>query len=93
MKTLGRQSLFDIALQECGSVEGAISIAELNDVILTDELESGTELEIDSVLDKTVSKYYTLNEINPATAIDLVIPTGGIGYMAVQVDFIVSEDE
>lgn len=90
MKTLSRQSLLDIALQETGSVEQALNIAKYNNIRLTDDIEAGTELQMPSANQNTALKYFTLNQVKPATAIDTDIPTGGINYMAVQLDFIVS---
>lgn len=93
MKVLNRQSLLDIALQETGSVEQALSIAKLNNIPLTDDVDAGALLEVPVVDQNSVLKYYKLNEVMPASAISLDIPTGGINYMAVQIDFVVSKDK
>jgi hypothetical protein len=86
---LNRQSLFDLALQHCGSVEAAIDIALLNGLSLSDSLEVGSELLLPPVLNKPVADYYRNRNITPATALttDTLV---GIGYWTIGIDFIVS---
>lgn len=94
VKVKRNQSLFDIAMQHVGCTEAAIDIAILNDMSLTDDLSVDQLLEIPSVKNKQVVNYYSVRGIFPATAVTLADESGtklgGIGYMAVKVDFIVS---
>ena len=64
------QSLFDIAIQECGTAEATIDIAQLNDFSITDDIPPGYELLLPEItpVDTNVIKYYSDNEIIPATA-------------------------
>lgn len=90
-----RQSLLDIAVQTSGSIEAVIALAYKNGVSITDQLPIGIKLETVGVVDKTVVERYVVKKIRPATALsngENVSPetSGGIGYMAVEIDFIVS---
>lgn len=70
MKTitlLQGQSLFDIALQHCGSMEAAFDIAALNDIAVTDN-PAGMALQLPAPIDTMVVTYYKNNDIKPATA-------------------------
>jgi nucleoid-associated protein YgaU len=62
-----RQTLWDLALQHCGSANSAFSISRLNNIALTDMPASGTELIVPGVENKTVVNYYADNGIVPAT--------------------------
>lgn len=62
-----RQTLWDIALQYCGSAQAALSIARSNNIALTDTPTPGTELTVPDVINKKVVEYYSLNGIVPAT--------------------------
>lgn len=98
INVLTGQSLFDIAIQELGSVEGVFELAEKADVGLTDELVVGVLLNAPvDPLDRQVVDYYKANRIRPATAItrdntsaggDILME--GIEFWAVEYDFIVS---
>ena len=48
MKTTAkdRQTLLDVALQSCGHIETALTLAESNGLSLTDRLEDGQELTV-----------------------------------------------
>ena len=53
------QSIPDIAIQELGSIEGALDIALFNDISITDELTVGQEIIIpDQVVDSNVANYF-----------------------------------
>ena len=97
------QSLFDIAIQQCGSVEAVFAIAELNGLSITDALEPGVLLEIPEwvVVEKPITDYYKAKGLRPATDFpstgsgsgegggieDLL--DDGIDFMAVEVDNVV----
>jgi len=86
------QSLFDIAIQECGSVEAVTAIAVLNDISVTDDLQVGQLLQIPMPVNKQVAKYYKSHNLKPATAgnLDFTNKDEGIGYWRIGIDFIVS---
>ena len=91
IKPLDRQSLIDVALQTSGSVEGALG---KNDIPVSGELAPDVELETAPVVDKLVLGRYEARGVRPATDIsaeDLAcVPYGGIGFMGIEIDFIVS---
>lgn len=92
-----RQSLLDMAVKNGGSVETALAIAEANGISITDELEDGQVLEIPETMasadSRTAGKYNVLG-LEPATELSAdemaACPSGGINYMGIEVDFIVS---
>ncbi len=61
------QTLFDIALQECGNQSAAIDIALLNGIDITESPPFGTTLLLPDVINRRVLKYYQDNNIQPAT--------------------------
>ncbi len=88
IKILPRQSLFDIAVQECRSTEAAIDIALRNGLSITDRLQVGDLLKIDRAKKSVII-------INPATEIDDIdyastIANEGIEFWAIEEDFIIS---
>ena len=101
-QTKDRQTLFDVALRCCGSVEKTFELALLNDLQLTDEPTIGTQLQLPSPSDDGIVEYWTTNGIYSATAIEktIIIDTEnntetevsfeGIGYWSVGGTFIVS---
>lgn len=72
MKVLQGQSIFDIAIQELGSAEGAMDIALLRGMLLTDDLPVGTELAMPPVVNRSIAEYYRNKGIRPATGLDSV---------------------
>lgn len=94
VKPLDRQSLLDIAIQTSGSVEAAFELAAKNDVAISEELARDAELETVAVVDKIVLSRYEARNIRPATEVspeDMQrVPYGGIGFMGIEIDFIVS---
>lgn len=90
-----RQSLLDIAVQECGTFEAAWELAERNGLALTDELTTGAVIDYlpEQVASKQVVDRLAARRIRPATAATkedaATAPWGGIGYMGIDVDFIV----
>ena len=86
VKPLDRQSLIDVALQTSGGVEGALGMSIKNDIPVSGETAP--------VVDKLVLGRYEARGIRPATDIsaeDLAcVPYGGIGFMGIEIDFIVS---
>ncbi len=90
MKTvtvLNNQSLWDIAIQEYGTVEAVFELAQANGLSVTDTLTAGQVLnvpEVDPALTQPeIVDYYRRNGIRPATGETEVadtpvpVPTGG----------------
>lgn len=91
MIVLDGQSLIDVAIQCCGSAEAAYDIALLNNISITEDLTAGLELTIPAAVNSSVVSYYTQKGIKPATALtDTDTVFGGIDYMGIEIDFIVS---
>lgn len=67
MKVLQGQTLFDIAIQSCGSTEAAFELAVLNSLSLTDDIETGFELSLPDVIDQDIATYFQNKNIKPAT--------------------------
>ena len=86
------QSLFDIACQNLGLAEEAISIALLNGISVTDDLPVGRNFELPSITNKAIATYYANKGLMPATGITNteVSTLGGLGFMALGIDFIIS---
>jgi hypothetical protein len=87
------QNMLDVALQHCGNTSAAFAIAKLNGLSLTDDLIAGSSLIIPDVVEPAMVQYLSDNNIVPATGTSLigeVEAPGGIDYMAIEVDFIVS---
>lgn len=91
-----RQSIFDIALQHCGSNDAAWDIAQLNGISLTDDIAPGTTLKIPEVVKPRIVTFYQAQRHVPATnittqeAVEQTIGGEGIGFWAIGIDFIVS---
>ena len=91
-----RQSLLDMAVQECGSFEAAFALCERNGIALTDTLTAGSELKIapENIDRKRIVSALAAQDVKPATAISAedaaLVPWGGIGFMGIEIDFIVS---
>ena len=84
-----RQSLYDIALQYCGSAMAAVEIAQLNDIPVHEDLLPGQALEIPSVYDRKVVRKYRVSGIAPTTGSVDELSSEGINYMGIEIDFII----
>jgi len=63
-----QQTVFDIAVQEYGSIEGVFDLLDGNDNLeLDSDIVSGTMLKTGTVIDQSIVGYYTKNNIVPAT--------------------------
>lgn len=69
MKALEGQTIFDIAVQQCGSAEAAFALAMLNGVNLTDDLITGKELALPEVVNADVALYFKSKNLQPATSL------------------------
>lgn len=88
-----RQTLLDLQLIACGSLDGIIDTCARNDLSITEELADGQEIDVVGTVNKKVVVMYGNKGYQPATAISGVgagIKYGGIGYMAIGVDFVIS---
>lgn len=89
-----KQTLLDLALQTSGTAESAMELALINSRSLSDELEAGDEITLpDTPQNRRMVKYYNINGILPATGLKPEfsgIVNGGINYMGIEIDFIVS---
>lgn len=68
-RVLAGQSLADVALRVYGSAEGAIVLAKVNRIDITNTLRAGMELEVpeDAQGVKGIVEYYKNHRICPAT--------------------------
>lgn len=90
---LDGQSLFDIAIQESGSVEAAFALSVANNISVSGEVSANTSLENTAVQNKQFVEYYKLKHLKPGTfSFGNEIKLKGIGYMTIEKDFIVSDD-
>lgn len=93
---LHNQSLADVALQYCGTMESIFTIALLNGISVTATLEPGQEIHIPNIDYgyKEVINYYKNKKIEPATNVTaeqetVTVTPGGIGEMIIQNTFII----
>lgn len=67
-----RQSLWDMAIEHCGSADAAFIMAELNQIAPTEKpLVAGQQLLTPEPINKTVVKHYARRQLVPATQTDL----------------------
>lgn len=94
VKPLDRQSLVDLAVQTGGGVEAAFEMSAQNDIALSAPLTPQTELRTAAVVNKAVQSRYQAQHIRPATELSAhdtaTAPYGGVGFMGIEIDFIVS---
>lgn len=88
-KVVARQSLLDIAIQQCGDATAAFTIAMQNGLSITEKLKEGQSVGSGEVVNTVVAKYYRERNICPATAANVVGKDRlrGIGYMEIAKDF------
>jgi len=85
------QWLGDISVREAGSIEAVIEMAITKDVSITDKPVVGSPWQTPTPANRRVMNYYSANAIYPATSMESGAGGfGGIGYMAVEISFIVS---
>lgn len=92
------QSLLDVAVEHCGTMEDAMLLAFLNGRSLTDDLQNGEELTTDEPSDTATVQTFAVNRYKPASAITQeqileVLDQGeGIEFWGIEYDFIVQAD-
>lgn len=90
-----RQSLLDVAIAACGAFEAAFDLARRNGLSLTDELTPGQTLEYlpEEIRQRQIVDYLATQRVIPATATTaedaLTAPWGGIGFMGIEIDFLI----
>lgn len=87
MKPLPRQCLFDLAIVATGDADQAINIAINNNISITSELSLDQDIIVEELSNK-ITQLYNTNS-HPATALTEQFQ-GGINYMGIEIDFIVS---
>ena len=95
-KVKNRQSLLDVAMLTCGSAQAVFALAERNGLSVTADLEAGVVITYDQfdVVDRNTVIALETYGADPATGVTayevLRVPFGGIGYMGIEIDFIIS---
>ena len=93
---LHNQTLLDVAIRHCGTVEAVADIAILNNISITDDLIPGQLILIPlkDYGNQEIINYFSVNEIDPATAFTeehaaLTEGNSGIGFWEIGNNFIV----
>lgn len=85
------QTLSDIAIRHCGTMEAVADIAILNNMSATDDPTPGQLIALPTkdYGNQEVINYFSANKVDPATAMKTPpIPPGlGIGYMRIGINF------
>lgn len=88
------QSYIDLTLQTSGSIDALLAMSLLNDICITDDIDYENIEPVDAVrvLSQPIVDKYAIDDINPATALTLEDLQGisGIGYMGIEIDFIIN---
>ncbi len=89
------QSLFDIAVQEYGSIEGLFHLTQDNNLSLTEELEPAKSISVRTEASKqNVVDFFKGRNLKPATGLTPTeneqLKPEGIEYWAIEYDFVVS---
>lgn len=94
VQVLKGQNLLDLSIQETGTIENVIKIAEANNMSVTDDIVSGFSIIIpDNVeINNKVKNYFESRKIKPATDVlaEMVNTGEGIEFWAIETEFIVS---
>ena len=95
IKTLTNQTIFDLAVQIFGMADAAQVLALENNMSVTDSLVPGQELTVPAlwqdIANRQIAAYYANNALTPATgATGDSIAAGGINYMGIEINFVVS---
>ena len=93
---LHNQSLLDLALQHTGTIESIFELAVLNEKSITDDMVAGASLLIGEISNKDILSYYTVKNIQPATAFSkedeqVFERLDGISIWAINLDFVVTQ--
>lgn len=94
-KVTSRQSLFDVAVQHCGTMEAAFELALLNDVSMSADLLVGEAVILPTPADSSTVTTFTVNRYMPATGctqaeiLAILNQSEGIEFWGIEYDFIV----
>ena len=83
------QSILDVAVQHSGSVEACFDLAIRNNLSLTGGLVPGVALNLGQPLNNDIVNFFRANKKQPASYMGTIQPAG-IGYWAIEIDFVVS---
>jgi hypothetical protein len=87
---LSQQSLLDISVQDSGTVESVFALSVDNEISITDKLSPGYSVTTAQPQNRDIADYYRNKKLKPATWMDESQNLGGIGYMNINGNFIVS---
>ncbi|MEG1581347.1 MAG: hypothetical protein RR386_08830 [Bacteroidaceae bacterium] len=85
-----RQTLLDVALVCYGAADSVIELAQENNISLSATLEPGSQITYKQANKSVINKVYAMQKIAPATALEGALKCDGIGYMGIEIDFIIS---
>lgn len=85
-----RQTITDVALQYTGDPAAASVIAKMNGYSVSAGVEPGTALLIPGTINGKIVDFFSRAKVYPAMKIDNSGKPGGIGYMQIGIDFIIS---
>jgi len=86
-----RQSILDVAIRRLGTIETVFDLASANGVCITDDLDSGSIFNLTDIQNQEVINAFSILNIDPATGLtDDDVIFGGINYMGIELDFMVS---
>lgn len=95
IKPQENQNIFDLSLQEYGSIEKVFDILEDNDKFnITEDISVYNDLKIGrEAFKKDIVEYYNSRNLKPATALteeeEFLLDFSGIDYMIIEDDFII----
>ena len=90
------QTLADLTVRHKGDASALLEVAKANNLSPTDALTAGTEITIPGdPINRQLVRHFNKRNINPATGQTAANATpepqlGGIGYWAIETEFIVS---
>ena len=96
IKGYDRASILDLALLAAGTLESAFELCVLNDVSLTDEVEIGREYSVVGLKGAETEPLARIENENIRPATEITVSQfrectyDGIGFMGIEIDFIVS---
>lgn len=89
IKVLANQTLVDISLQGCGTIDNWFDVAILNGMGITDDLTPGNTVATPDALQTLASVVRLFGNVDlaPASGYDDAAVLGGIGYMQIGSSF------
>lgn len=91
MKVKDNQTVFDMAIENSGSVDAAYDIAVKNNISISGTPPVNKTLQKSEITDRKVAEYMDKNKVTPASgSVSEITRTRGIGNMAIGENFRVS---